>query len=105
MGLAQGPDLGGQLRLVSLSALQGGDAPLRRREGGLVSLLLHRVGQAVHCRSVGLLARLLRQGVERPVDLGVVGVEVHPLHLVRGLPLGEPIILRLSACHKKSLLS
>ena len=59
VGLAQGPDLGGQLRLVSLSALQGGDAPLRRREGGLVSLLLHRVGQAVHCRSVGLLARLL----------------------------------------------
>ena len=61
VGLAQGPDLGGQLRLVSLSALQGGDAPLRRREGGLVSLLLHHVGQAVHCRSVGLLARLLRQ--------------------------------------------
>ena len=30
VGLAQGPDLGGQLRLVSLSALQGGDAPLRR---------------------------------------------------------------------------
>ena len=71
----------------------------------LSSLLLHHVGQAVHCRSVGLLARLLRQGVERPVDLGVVGVEVHPLHLVHGLPLGEPIILRLSACHKKSLLS
>ena len=52
---------GGQLRLVGLSTLQVGDAPLRRREGGLVSLLLHHVGQAVHCRSVGLLARLLRQ--------------------------------------------
>ena len=46
-----------------------------------------------------------RQGVERSVHPGVVGVEVHPLHLVRGLPLGEPIILSLSACHKKSLLS
>ena len=44
-------------------------------------------------------------GFQRPVDLGVVGVEVYPLHLVRGLPLGEPIILSLSSCHKKSLLS
>ena len=62
----------------------------------IVGQLGHRPHQRLH---------LLRQGVERPVDLGVVGVEVHPLHLVRGLPLGEPIILSLSACHKKSLLS
>lgn len=44
-------------------------------------------------------------GFQRPVDLLIIRVKLRPEHLVRSLPLIQPIILRLSACHKKSLLS
>ena len=44
-------------------------------------------------------------GFQRPVDLLIIRVKLRPEHLVRSLPLIQFIILSLSACHKKSLLS
>ena len=75
----------------------GGTGLLFRLDGGGAGLLfgLNGGGAKKGLRGDGLLER-----AERPVNFGVVGVEVEALDRVGGLPLVELIIGGVIACNK-----
>ena len=76
----------------------------QRVEGGLIRLLIHRRNDGVQGGLVRLLYHLVGQGFQRRVKFRVVGVELHPLDRVGGLPLAEIKVFGVICGHNRKFL-